>query len=264
MESPEVDVVLHKLESGHWYEAINRKTRQRVKWLTSVSRYTSQAPKGIPFMKWLADKGWEEAERIKREGGIRGTAVHRAQEILANGGEVRLRDFSREVAEHIVSYANWYEDYQPQFVATEEIVYDLDQGLGGTFDLLYVIPADVCEKRLKLTSKEIRDDIEGILVLNDLKTGRSIYPEALLQVNKYAFLKNNMGPDPDVGVPIEWVSILRTNSKHKRRYEFVIEPICENRLRVFDCLKEVVDYLDPQKEPWFPKPLPETVQLYCE
>lgn len=259
-EAPAVEVILHKLESGHWYEAISSETRQRIKWLTSVTRYTKEAPKP-GLMKWMAEKGPAEAERIKIEGGIRGNAVHRAQEMLANGRPVYLKDYSREVAEHILAYRNWYEDFDPMFVSTEEIVYNLDEGVGGTSDLRYVLGEKSCEK-LKIDPKHIDPDVGGIHVINDLKTSKALYEENFLQVNKYAHMRNDMGIDPGVGVPVEWISLLRTNSKHKRKYEFVIEPLCQKRLEVFNCLKRVVDHFDPQTEPYFPKPLPEVVQLY--
>lgn len=35
-------------------------------------------PKGIGFYRWLADKGWDEAEAIKAAAGDKGSAVHNA------------------------------------------------------------------------------------------------------------------------------------------------------------------------------------------
>jgi hypothetical protein len=264
----DIEVILHKLPSGHWYEAIRSKTRERIKWCNSVTRYTKHVISKQLF-DWAVEKGKAEAERIKVEGGMRGTAVHRAQERLAAGMSVPLKDYSREVAEHIVAYKNWYDDIDPQFVETEEIVYDPASlegdgpGVAGTLDLRYVLTAAACEK-LKIDKKHIREEIDGIHVVNDLKTGKGLYEEDAIQVNAYAHMRNDIGIDPDVGVPVEWISLLRTNSRHKRGYEFVIEPLSEARKKAFDCLKVYVDHVDPQLEPYFPKPLPEVIQLYSE
>jgi len=54
------------------------------------------------------------------------------------------------------------------------------------------------------------------------------------------------------------------SSRHKVGYEFVLEKISEARLRVFDCLKEVVNHFDPKDGPVFPKPLPAEISLYSE
>lgn len=224
-------------------------------------------PTPPPLIDWMLEKGKAEAERIRNEGGMRGNHVHRAMEQLAAGQAVSLKDLPRESAEHVLSVRNWYEDIKPLFIATEEIVVDLESlkgdapGLAGTSDLRYVIPAAVCEK-LKIPADKIRPEIDGIHVLNDLKTSKALYEGDFLQVNRYAHMHNDMGIDPDVGVPVEWISLLRTNSKHKRGYEFVIEPISQARREVFDCLKRYVDHVDLQKEPYFPKPLPASIQLF--
>ncbi len=256
-----IEVILHRLNDAHWYQAIRGKTREHVAWLQSVTRYTKEAPKGIGLKLWMEQKGPEEAERLKQEGAIRGSAVHEALHILADGGVVKLRGYTREIAEHILSVKKWYDDIQPQFVATEEIVYNVDEKVAGTMDLRYVIPAKTCEA-LKIPKEAIREEIDGIHVAQDHKTSKALYEEHWLQANKYGYLRNDMGVDPTVGVPVEWIALLRTNSRHKCGYEFVIEPLCETRLQVFDCLKTVVDHFDPKDAPHFPKPLPESVTLY--
>src|SRR3990167_10405660 len=47
-------------------------------------------PKGIFFYKWLADKGWDEAEAIKSAAGDKGSKVHMAIEAILRGEEVRI------------------------------------------------------------------------------------------------------------------------------------------------------------------------------
>ena len=56
----------------------------------SVTWVAESYPKGIAFYKWLADKGWDEAEAIKEAAGDKGSKVHHAIEDLLAGREVLL------------------------------------------------------------------------------------------------------------------------------------------------------------------------------
>src|SRR5437667_12391423 len=47
-------------------------------------------PKGVGFYKWLADKGWDEAEAAKQAAGDKGSRVHLALERILNGEEFRI------------------------------------------------------------------------------------------------------------------------------------------------------------------------------
>jgi hypothetical protein len=54
---------------------------------TWISNYW---PKGIGYMRWLAEHGWDEAEAIKQAAGDKGSAVHAAIEMILNGLEFRI------------------------------------------------------------------------------------------------------------------------------------------------------------------------------
>src|SRR5436190_9224064 len=47
-------------------------------------------PKGIGFYRWLAEKGWSEAEAIKVAAGDKGSRVHLAIEMILKGEEFRI------------------------------------------------------------------------------------------------------------------------------------------------------------------------------
>jgi hypothetical protein len=47
-------------------------------------------PKGVEFYKWLADKGWDEAQAAKEAAGEKGSAVHTAIEMIFTGQELRI------------------------------------------------------------------------------------------------------------------------------------------------------------------------------
>ena len=47
-------------------------------------------PKGVQFYKWLADKGWDEAEAAKSAAGDKGRKGHLAIEMILNGEEFMI------------------------------------------------------------------------------------------------------------------------------------------------------------------------------
>ena len=54
-------------------------------YVPSVTWICDYYPKGIAFWKWLANKGWDEAQAIKEAAGDRGTKVHQAIVDLLDG-----------------------------------------------------------------------------------------------------------------------------------------------------------------------------------
>jgi hypothetical protein len=258
--SDKIVVERQTVNSMHWYEALREHSREHIAWLLSVTHYTKNLPKGDFLLKWYADLGWDKAEQTKIERGRIGSEVHDGQERMDWGEEIDTKHLHPEVAWHLKTYADWYDTYLPQFVSNEETVHSLEEGVAGTLDKRYVLQAKVCEK-LKIAREHIREEIDGIHVLHDSKTGKALYEDNWIQANKYADLRNQMGIDPEVGVPVEWIALLRTNTKHKCGFEYVIEPISETRTKVFNCIKTVTDYLQPMKEPKFPVSPPRKLKL---
>ena len=60
--------------------------------LPSTTWIASYYPKGIAFYKWLAGKGWDEAEAIKNDAGEKGTKVHKASEDIDEGKKIKIDD----------------------------------------------------------------------------------------------------------------------------------------------------------------------------
>ena len=143
----------------------------------SVTWIASHYPKGIAYYKWLADKGWNEAEAIKQAAGDRGSKVHQAIEYLISGKEVRmetrflnkttdqLEELSLEEYEAIMSFVKWHDSVKPDIFSSESVVFNDKDGYAGTVDLVCVI--------------------DGEQWIVDLKTGQYIWPEYELQVSAY-------------------------------------------------------------------------------
>ena len=133
--------------------------------------------KGQQFWKWLASKGWDEAEAIKQAAGIRGSKIHRGIEALLTGNTLAMNDslpdndgqvteITVEEWAGILSFADWWNSLdKPEILATEQVVICREPRWAGTLDLKLRIGEDVW--------------------IIDFKTGQNIWPEYELQVSAY-------------------------------------------------------------------------------
>lgn len=147
------------------------------KYVPSVTWICEHYPKGIAYFKWLANKGWDEAEALKIAAGDKGSKVHLAIANLIAGGTVKINEkiISRETGveeeltleeyECIISFVDWAKKVKPKFLKNEFVVINKDENYAGTVDLL-------CE-------------IDGKKYLVDLKTSQYIWPSHELQVTAY-------------------------------------------------------------------------------
>lgn len=133
-------------------------------------------PKGVGFYKWLASKGWDEAEAIKTAAGEKGSKVHQASQELEKGTPISinqgfvnpatglLEPLSTEEIDAIFSFTAWHKETKPQLLASEMTV--VGEDYAGTLDRIYRIGKEV--------------------VIVDLKTSAEIYPSHELQVSSYS------------------------------------------------------------------------------
>ena len=141
----------------------------------SVTWIAGHYPKGIAFYKWLADKGWDEAEAIKHAAGDKGSKIHLAIDFLLNGNTVAMdakfpnkstgqdEDLSVEEYAAILSFAEWYNEVKPEILASEYVVWG--DGYAGTVDL--------------------KCKIDGKVYIVDFKSSQYIWPEYELQLSAY-------------------------------------------------------------------------------
>lgn len=136
------------------------------------------------LIKWIADKGLTEAERLKNLAGEKGSKVHYACERIDMGEEVTItskfvnptteqeEEINVEEFEAVLSYVNFLKDYKPQVLEIEQTHFsDIS---GGTIDRIYAF---------KVEGKEERQ-----IYITDLKTSKSIYDEHKLQLSDYSHM----------------------------------------------------------------------------
>jgi hypothetical protein len=153
-----------------WYKIGNQ-------FVPSVTWIAGFYPKGVQFYKWLADKGWDEAEAIKQAAGDKGSKVHKACEDILLGHEVKMNDkylnpsteqqeeLTVQEYECLMSFVEWLKVTNPEVIKTEYTVWNQEHNYAGTIDM-----------KLK---------INGEPWLVDLKTSLSIWPEYELQLSAY-------------------------------------------------------------------------------
>ena len=142
-------------------------------------------PKGIGFFKWLAEKGWDEAEAIKISAGDKGTKVHHACEDIDLGRDVKIdakylnkttgKEEELTVEEYgaIMSYIDFIEEYKPVLLANE--ITSFGDFYGGTADKIFAI------------HNELLPALRQIWIV-DIKTGQSIWQEQELQISSYSHM----------------------------------------------------------------------------
>lgn len=134
---------------------LNQRSNRKERWDgASFSRVT--------LTKILAGAPYAERDAAAN----RGTEVHKLAEQLARGEEIHVPE---ELAGHVESYVQFLDQWNPEVLATERVVFSRQWGFAGTFDLLADFPPPYGR------------------CLCDLKTSRSgVWPETALQLGAYA------------------------------------------------------------------------------
>lgn len=159
-----------------WYHIL-----EKDRFVPSSTWIADYYPKGIQFFKWLADKGWDEAEAIKQAAGDKGSRVHHAIEQLLLGNEVAMDnlfpdsdgeqgEITVEEWEAVMSFYDWWKETNPRLITLEQVVYNEQEDYAGTLDL-------ICE-------------IDGEIWIVDFKTSQYIWPSHELQVSSYFHADN--------------------------------------------------------------------------
>lgn len=184
----------------------------------SVTWIASKYPKGTGFYKWLANKGWDEAEAIRSAAGDKGSKVHSAIVDLIDGKDVKMEDkyinqsteqleeITLEEYECLMSFVDWFNVNKVSVIAREMIVWNEKEGYAGTIDLL-------CQ---------VGDE----LWLIDFKTSQNLWVEHELQISAYNhaldltpyFYIDNAGK---VHEPLTKLGILQLGyRRNKKGYKF--------------------------------------------
>jgi hypothetical protein len=137
----------------------------------SVTTILQYLPKNKFFENWLKDVG-HNAEIIMQKAGKEGTQVHKAIEILVEGGEISWMDdygnarYSQIVWEMILKFHDFWTTHKPKLISTEQFVFSDEDKYAGTADLVV--------------------EMGGETWLLDIKTSNSVHKSFDLQLASYA------------------------------------------------------------------------------
>lgn len=144
----------------------------------SVTWIAHHYPKGLGYMKWLADHGWDESQALMQAAGDKGSKVHEAISAILEGKEVRIdskfinrsrgveEELSLEEVDCIKSFVDWrasLESFEP--IAWDLTVFSDKHEYAGTVDLIA--------------------KVDGVLTLIDFKTSQDVWPSFEMQVSAY-------------------------------------------------------------------------------
>ena len=163
-----------------WYgkDIIDQKTGLpvEIKWLPSSTWIKSYYYTSPYLVKWIADKGITESERIKKEAGIKGDKIHQATELIDRGEEIKIDDkilnketgemeeLTGDEIEAILSYRNFVDEKRPELLANEMTVFA--ERYAGTLDRIF--------------------RIDGQIWIVDIKSSQSIWKDMYIQVSSYS------------------------------------------------------------------------------
>lgn len=207
----------------------------------SVTWIASKYPKGIAFYKWLADKGWDEAEAIKQAAADKGSKVHLAIVDVIEGKEVRidskyinktteqLEELTLEECDAILSFVKWRNENNPISLLWEKVLFSDEYNTAGTLDHLYRLP----------------EEDPNTLHLQDFKSGQTVWPEYELQLSAYETLliENilngnihipNLNPEKPIKVILEVLQV--GYRRNKNGYK---ENIIENKFLLFLAAQQI-------------------------
>ena len=182
------------------------------KFIPSVTWIAGYYPKGIGFYKWLADKGWDEAQAIKQAAGDKGSKVHKAIEDIIGGKKLKMDDkyadssgeeseLTVEEWECLMSFVDWWKETKPEVISAEQVVFT--DRYAGTVDLVCKIGEEVW--------------------LIDFKTSSDIWAEYELQVSAYKHALPS----------VQKIGILQLNYKRNKTKKFKFTEV-EDKFDLFE------------------------------
>src|SRR3990167_7466323 len=209
-------IELAKTLVGHFY-SVWEKGKKREKFLghfPSVTTCLSAYPTSEQLVKWMSEKGFQESREIRDAAGGGGTQIHLAIEDLLHGVTLQELSYSTEEWVKIKSFVDWHNEYQPEIIMLEFLIFSKKGKYAGRVDCIA--------------------KINGEIYLIDWKSSRSIHESAILQVSAYAF-----AVEENTDLKIENTAILQMGAQNKNGYRFVIQNDWRDQYKVFKNVKAV-------------------------
>lgn len=172
IKDPKIKRIVEYSEDNKQINVLDQRFyRRNEEYYPSVSSVLNYFPKNQFFHSWLKDVG-HNSDIIASKAAAEGTQVHNAVEDFINGEEISWIDeygnakYSLDVWKMILKFADFWNKYKPELVATEYHLFSDEYKYAGTADLIV----------------KFRDK----LWLMDVKTSNSLHTSYDLQLAAYA------------------------------------------------------------------------------
>lgn len=208
-----------------WYKIINGES---VEYLESVTTVLNAYPKP-GLARWRGDVGNREADLRMKEGGDKGTNVHsHCRQLLAGfkigyvpknepmpiveEGTVVIRSQEEYLA--VYRFWQWMKAVNPEVVAVELTVYDLEEHAAGTMDYLFRI---IEGEYMIAGAKALK--LKGGLYVGDLKSGNWVDETAEMQTATYGIFWENLFRGTEGFEEVVGTLVIHTNASTKKGIE---------------------------------------------
>lgn len=266
----EKKIVRHDSETGRFYEIDGQ-------FYPSATTILEAYPMSFYLREFLQENTKAEAERKKNEAAIRGSKIHHTIELILAGRVVSnegitldqikflgLTDqklirylqepFTEREDTMMRGFMQFWEDYTPKVIKSEEIVFSTKYRFAGTLDSILKIYLPQTAKSLAAVKESGKKTPprKSLKVLVDFKTGKALYPEYDLQVGAYWQALKEMGRvKGKVHVALLQLGINKCGYKFK----FVEDP--KKAFQDFLKVKETWEMVNPNAAPKTYEFLPE-------
>lgn len=210
---------------GHWYNVYDKKGKHMGIYPSSTTILNAY-PQSEQLTKWIAENGWHESRQLRDEAGKRGTRIHQACEALEEGYTLQSTQFSLEEWYKISTFVSWFKETKPKLIQMEFPVFSKKGKYAGRLDRIY--------------------EIEGEIIILDLKSSSSLHEQFPLQFASYA-----KAIEENTDLEVAKTAVLQLGAKNKSGYRYVEYPNWKDHYKVFENVRAVwqYDYFDSKKNP---------------
>lgn len=211
------------------------------KYYPSVTTILHVLPKGPALMKWVGEHGNDWSNRLKTIAAEKGSIVHSAIEDMIDGRELHLSGYEEDEWRYLISFMNFWKDFQPETVEKEHQITSHKYEYAGTLDWAGTLIHKKTRKFCRI----------------DWKTSNAFYKEYALQLAAYEMAEREAGKqNADI------LLVIRFGTKTKRGYsvhEVKLDDL-EHHFKGFLLCRDMYNYMNPHAKP-SNKTIPTTLSI---
>lgn len=123
------------IDGWRFYEGVNKAGEQTWCYPSCTTIIDAVYPKDSFLIQWIREQGLG-GQAIFEKAGEEGTEAHIAIDALVRGEGVDAREMSEKVKKCIQAFIDWTKEFNPKFLASEEMLASHAYKFAGTRDLL--------------------------------------------------------------------------------------------------------------------------------